>query len=130
MAETPDHISQAPLAQVDEPHLGPLDPGQQYDSPVRLSGDIDRNAREDTELARLRRNYSRASSSRPQGSSTISKKPSGPLERLTFVVSRFWRHQVSITVEHSTCRDHLGMTCKVLLSRSCSTDKVINLYPA
>jgi hypothetical protein len=108
MAETSDHISQAPRAPGDEPHLGRLDSD---DSLARVSGDVDRDAREDTELARLRRNYSRASSHRPQGSSTTSKKPTGPLERLTYVVSRFWRHQVSITVEHSTCRDHLGMSC-------------------
>lgn len=106
MAETSDHISQAPRAQGDEPHLGHLDSD---DSPARVSGDIDRDAREDTELARLRRNYSRVSSHRPQGSSTTSKKPSGPLERFTYVVSGFWRHQISITVEHRTCRDHLAL---------------------
>jgi len=114
MAETPDHISQAPPAHPDEPHLGPLHVDSD-NSPVRVSGDIDRDAREDTELARLRRNYSRASSYRPQGSSTASPKPSGLLGRLSYIVSRFWRHQVSITVEHSTCRDHLGMSCEFAL---------------
>jgi hypothetical protein len=111
-AETSDRISQAPPAQPDEPHPRPHLHSDSDDSPVRVSGDIDRNAREDTELARLRRNYSRASSSRLQGSSTSSRKPSTVLERLTYAVSRFWRHQVSITVEHSTCRDHLGMSCE------------------
>jgi hypothetical protein len=102
MAEYSDHISPAP----DEPH--PDTNPDVHDHPVRVSGDIDRNAREDTELARLRRNYSRASSYRPQGSSTASKKPATVLERLVYVVSSFWRHQISIKVEHSTCRDHLG----------------------
>jgi hypothetical protein len=108
MAETSDHISQAPSpsAQPDEPHLA------SDDSPERVSGDINRNTRESTELARLRRNYSRASSYRPQGSSTASKKPSTVLGRLNYIVARFWRHQVSITVEHRTCRDHLGTSCE------------------
>lgn len=108
MAQTADHISQAPPAQPDEPHCS------SDHRPVRVSGDIDRDAREDTELARLRRNYSRASSHRPQaqGSSTVSRAPSTVLGRLSYIVSRSWRHQVSITVEHSTCRDHLGMSCE------------------
>jgi hypothetical protein len=124
MAETSHHLSQAPLAQLpDEPHP------ESVDNPVRVSGDIvrDRNAREDTELARLRRNYSRASSTRLQGSSIASRKPSTLLERLTHLVSGFWRHQVSITVEHRTCRDHLGVFLRVPLSRPNSSDKVINL---
>jgi hypothetical protein len=115
-----------------EPGPEPDEPGpESVDNPVRVSGDIDRhrNAREDTELARLRRNYSRASSARLQGSSIASRsrKPSTLLERLTHIVSGFWRHQVSITVEHSTCRDHLGVFLRVLLSRPNSSDKVINL---
>jgi hypothetical protein len=107
MAETSGHLAQAPPGEPDEPHL---------DYPVRPSGDTDRNAREDTELARLRRNYSRASSYRPQGSSTASKRPTTLLGRFTYTVSKFWRHQVSITVEHSTCRDHLGTFLRALCS--------------
>jgi len=100
MAETSDHPLQPPPGDPDEPHLN---------YPVRLSGNTDRNAREDTELARLRRTYSRASSYRPQGSSTTSKRPTTLLERFTYTVSRFWHRQVSVTVEHSTCRDHLAL---------------------
>ncbi|KAN0093838.1 hypothetical protein V8E51_017022 [Hyaloscypha variabilis] len=129
MAETPDHISQAPPAQPDEPHfqLGTLDSD---DAPVRAAGDIARDAREGTELARLKRNYNRASSFRPQGSSTASPKPSTLLGRLSYVVSSFWRHQISITVEHSTCRDHLGMSCELASPDPLSSDILINLYPA
>ena len=112
MAESSDHISPVP----DEPHPDP-DPDV-HDHPVRVSGDIDRNAREDTELARLRRNYSRASSYRPQGSSTSSKKPATVLERLVYIVSRFWRHQISIKVEHSTCRHHLGKSYELFCPAS------------
>lgn len=95
--------------QPDEPHLH---------SPVRLFSGRDRNAREDTELARLRRNYSRASSYRQQSSSTGSTKPSNLLERFAYAISGFWRHQVSVTVEHSTCRDHLGTFMRILLCRA------------
>jgi len=67
------------------------------------------DALEATELERLRRNYSRASASRRSGSTTIARKPVNLLERFTYNVKKTWKHQVSITVEHSTCRDHLGM---------------------
>jgi hypothetical protein len=117
MAETSDHLVHAPPCEPDEPHCD-------YSCPVRLSGDTDRNAREDTELARLRRNYSRASSYRPQGSSTTSKRPTTLLERFTYSVSKSWRHQISITVEHSTCRDHLGVFLRACISRSCPSDTV------
>ena len=123
MAETSDHLVHAPPCEPDEPRQG-------YPYPVRPSGDTDRNAREDTELARLRRNYSRASSYRPQGSSTASKRPTTPLGRFTYTVSKFWRHQISITVEHSTCRDHLGVFFRACISRSCPSDRVSNLCPA
>ena len=126
MAESSDHISPVP----DEPHPDPDPDPDVHDHPVRVSGDIDRNAREDTELARLRRNYSRASSYRPQGSSTASKRPTTLLGRFTYTVSKFWRHQISITVEHSTCRDHLGVFFRACISRSCPSDRVSNLCPA
>ncbi len=106
MAESSDHISPAP----DDPNPVPDPDPDVHDHPMRVSGDssIDTNAREDTELARLRHNYSRASSYRPQDSSTTSKKPVTVLERIVYTVSSFWRHQISIKLEHSTCRDHLG----------------------
>ncbi|KAG9233165.1 hypothetical protein BJ875DRAFT_54007 [Amylocarpus encephaloides] len=57
-----------------------------------------------TELAKLRRNYSRAST---RNASSLTAKPSTPLGKLTAGVRGFWRHQISITVDHKTCRDHL-----------------------
>ena len=67
----------------------------------------ERDARDATELARLRRNYSRASTLQRQAS-TIPVKPTGHLERFMHLVKKFWGHQISITVAHKECRDHLG----------------------
>ncbi len=71
-----------------------------------------------TELARLRRNYSRASSYHHQGSSTASKKPTTGPQRFIYGLKKFWRRQISIVVDHHTCRDHLGQcrsTCGYLI---------------
>jgi hypothetical protein len=69
--------------------------------------------RGNTELARLRRNYSRASTARTVAASnydpTRAEKASSLPEKLTAACRKFWRQQISITVDHSTCRDHLGM---------------------
>ena len=110
MAETSDHNPQALTEEPDEP----LPNSPTEDSPA------ERDAREATELARLRRNYSRASSYQQPGPSTASTKPTTFLERFTYGVSKFWRHQVSVTVPHDTCRDHLGMFRNTSLSRSIS----------
>jgi len=66
--------------------------------------DTDADAREATELALLdksilRRNPSHASTARQAK------------ERFTFTsgASKFWRRQISVTVPHDSCRDHLGM---------------------
>jgi hypothetical protein len=126
MAETSDHLAQAP-GEPDEPEP---EPEPLLVDPVRPSSDRNRDAREDTELARLRLNYSRASSYRAQSSSTRSKKPSNLLERFTYSILQYWRHQISITVEHSTCRDHLGTFLRFLLSHSYPPDRVSNLAPA
>lgn len=102
MAETAaQNDGEAPVAdEPEEPHLVHLN------SPGRSSAD--RSAREATELARLRSNYTRASSYRLQGSSIASTKPNGLLECFIYTIKAFWRRQISITVAHSTCRDHLG----------------------
>lgn len=123
MDETPDHITQAPLpfGQPEEPHLS---------DPVRLSASTarsERNTREDHELDRLRIIYSRASSSRAQVA-TASRKPSGLLERVNFLIKRFWRHQISITVDHSACRDHLG-TAVFHLVRGSQIEPAISVVP-
>lgn len=110
MAETSDHNPQALIEEPEEP----LPNAPTEDSPA------ERDAREATELARLRRNYSRASTYRQQGSSIASKKPASLLERFTYGVSKFWRHQVSVTVPHDTCRDHLGMSRNTFHSRPTS----------
>lgn len=98
MAETLDHDPQALIEEPDET----LRNAPTEDSPA------ERDAREATELQKLRRQYSRASTFH-QGSSIASKKPETLLERFTYGVSKFWRHQISVTVPHVTCRDHLGM---------------------
>ncbi|KAH8813202.1 hypothetical protein F5884DRAFT_328227 [Xylogone sp. PMI_703] len=75
-----------------------------YESTVRDAGHQD--ALEATELARLRRQYSRASTTtlhvrRP--------KPSTILARVGYAITQFWRHHISITVDHVWCRDHLAL---------------------
>lgn len=124
MAETSDRNAvpvPAPLSSVQEQELGlsthrtrsilPTLPEEPHlPSAGRNSEEIDGDAQEDTALRRLRIQYSRASSSRQRGSGTAAtKKPTTLLERFTYTVSTFWRRQISITVPHSTCRDHLGM---------------------
>ncbi|KAK0123153.1 hypothetical protein ONS96_010155 [Cadophora gregata f. sp. sojae] len=106
MAETPGNnhleLPDEPLEALEEPHQVHLN------SPARTSADSpDRSAREATELARIRSNYTRASSYHHAGSSTGSPKPDGLLERFNDTIRTFWRRQISITVAHSTCRDHL-----------------------
>jgi hypothetical protein len=105
MAETSDQMLPRRLAG------DPDEPPAPIDSSGQSSEHIDRHspALEATELARLRRNYSRASSYHPPGTTSTTKKPTTVLERFAYSIKKFWRHQVSITVEHSTCRDHLGM---------------------
>lgn len=76
------------------------------------------DAREDTELARLRRRYT--SHSHPSSAAPTEKKPSTLLEHCLYAIRKFWRHQVSITVNHDTCRDHLGMLTYISVSRPIS----------
>ena len=64
--------------------------------------------REATELAALRRHYSRASSRRP-GQGVTSREPETLFGRVAYNIARFWSRQVSVTVPHESCRDHLGM---------------------
>ncbi|TAQ90102.1 hypothetical protein B7494_g1537 [Chlorociboria aeruginascens] len=68
----------------------------------------ERDAREDTEL-RLRRNSSGVSSNRPSRPRTAAKKPTKLLDRFVYAVSSFWRNQISVKVEHTASRDHLGV---------------------
>lgn len=85
------------------------------------------NAREDTELARLRRRYTdRTRSSRP----AVEKKPASLVEHGIYAIKKFWRHQVSITVDHNTCRDHLGMfSLQSQQSHAFLSDRVSTLQP-
>lgn len=62
---------------------------------------------EATELARLRSNYSRVS--RRSGSTIAVMKPATFLGLLTYNIKKFWKNQVSVSVDHEACRDHLGM---------------------
>ncbi|KAH9220506.1 hypothetical protein DL95DRAFT_329108 [Leptodontidium sp. 2 PMI_412] len=105
MAETAGQncqgVHQGVLEQIEEPHQVHLN------SPARTSADT--SAREATELARIRSNYTRASSYHQAGSSIASAKPDGLLECFSHTVRAIWRRQISITVAHSTCRDHLAL---------------------
>ncbi|CZT47046.1 uncharacterized protein RSE6_16079 [Rhynchosporium secalis] len=101
MAETADFNSPQAPGQLEEPSKVHLN------SPDSISPGTD--AREATELARLRSNYTRATSYRQAGSSVASIKPDGFLERFSYTVRAFWRRQISITVAHETCRDHLAL---------------------
>ena len=94
------------MAETSDQRKTEAEPQPQPDYPECLR---ERDAREDTELARLRRNYSRASSYPSTG--TVTRKPTIFPERFTHAARKFWRRQVSIVVAHSTCRDHLGTFC-------------------
>ncbi|KAI9047633.1 hypothetical protein LZ554_008344 [Drepanopeziza brunnea f. sp. 'monogermtubi'] len=86
----------------EEPHLAHI-----KKFPARSSAH--QNARESTELERIRSNYSRASSYHQRASSTRSKRPESWLERFNYALHNFWRRQISIDVEHGACRDHLAL---------------------
>lgn len=86
---------------MEEPQLGPFDPDHN-----RVSAEID--AREATELGRLGRHYTHASSYHQQRCSISSRNPTAPLVRFKYSLSKFWGHQVSVVVPHEACRDHLG----------------------
>lgn len=58
------------------------------------------DAREATELAR---------SYALQGPSTTIPRPTKLVERWKYSIDKFWRQQVSVTVNHEASRDHLGM---------------------
>ena len=99
MAETPDrHQLEAMPDELQEP--GSNTPGHDL-SPANL------NAREDTELADLRQEYHRATSYH-QGTSTVSSRPTGLVGSAKYSIFKFWKHQISVTVAHEACRDHLG----------------------
>lgn len=81
-------------------------------------------------LAHTRQNYTRASSSHALGPGSTA--PTGFIGQFTYSISKFWRHQISVTVDHVTCRDHLGtyhyllfIPLPMLFIRFVS-DKVIN----
>jgi hypothetical protein len=88
----------------------------------------ERDARDATELARLRRQYSHVSSHHLQGSSTAARKPTSILGRFRYSLSNFWKHQVSIVVPHNTCRDHLGMSISIPPSFQYPEDRIDTMY--
>ncbi|EPE24553.1 hypothetical protein GLAREA_08405 [Glarea lozoyensis ATCC 20868] len=69
--------------------------------------------RGNTELARLRRNYSRASTAHAtdilSDDPTRAEKVTSLPGKFTAACRSFWRHQISVTVDHRTCRDHLAL---------------------
>lgn len=96
-ASFPSQDRPAVAEDIDEPH---------DDRPERTSAEL--NALEATELNRLRLQYSRVSSHRP-APSTLTPKPTTLFGRSIYAIKKFWRHQISVKVDHSTCRDHLGV---------------------
>ncbi|KAF8865402.1 hypothetical protein BDZ45DRAFT_580536 [Acephala macrosclerotiorum] len=94
-----------------QPQVLAEEPNEPQSDTVRSSAATDARLEASTELARLRRNYSRASShpSRALGSGPAAKKPSNLLEQCIYAVKRAWGHQISIIVDHDTCRDHLAL---------------------
>jgi hypothetical protein len=77
-----------------------------HEPPDSQNPSRDSDALEATELSRIRRQYSRASSSHLAVSVTV---PQGGWERVKHTISKFWRHQISVVVAHDACRDHLGV---------------------
>ncbi|APA09559.1 hypothetical protein sscle_05g043290 [Sclerotinia sclerotiorum 1980 UF-70] len=93
MAETPSHRQS--LEAPDEPPEPSSPERDQWES-TELS-----------ELAHIRQNYTTASSSHALGPGSTAS--TGYFGRLTYNVSKFWRHQISVTVDHAACRDHLAV---------------------
>ncbi|PQE23035.1 pf02656 domain containing protein [Rutstroemia sp. NJR-2017a WRK4] len=69
----------------------------------------ERDLWESTELSQIRRNYTRASSTHALGPGPGSTAPARLFGKAGYSISKFWRHQVSVTVDHATCRDHLAL---------------------
>jgi len=72
----------------------------------------DPDAYEATELARIRtlyRQYSQASEARRQAAQPTPQRPQGFPARVIYDISNFWRHEISVTVDHKWCRDHLAL---------------------
>ncbi|KAI9648016.1 hypothetical protein NHQ30_002644 [Ciborinia camelliae] len=73
----------------------------------------ERDQWESTELSDLtqtRQNYIHASTSHcSHVSGPGSTAPTGFFSQLAYSVSKFWRHQISVTVDHVACRDHLAL---------------------
>lgn len=83
-------------------------PAQPDTDPPLVIPASDAHEREATELAAVRRQYSRASSHRRPSEAGTEREPATPFGRLALHVSKFWGRQVSIIVPHVSCRDHLG----------------------
>lgn len=77
---------------------------------------------EATELGRLRSRYSSTSMRRshPHTTSGIeANEVNGFVATSKASGKKFWRNQVSITVPHATCRDHLGKSALLLYHWRC-----------
>lgn len=91
------------MAETITQHVQALEHEAGEEAPEQSPAEVD--AYEDTELHRLRLDYSRASSVPGR---TILPAPTTIIGRIRYCAAKFWRHQVSIIVDHDTCRDHLG----------------------
>ncbi|TEY49818.1 hypothetical protein BOTCAL_0283g00040 [Botryotinia calthae] len=93
------------MAETSNHHQSIGEPEDPLESPSR-----ERDQWESTELSELehiRQNYTQASSTHALGPGSTA--PSGFFGQLAFNASKFWRHQISVTVDHVTCRDHLAL---------------------
>lgn len=124
MAGGSDHLPQPLFATTTD-----LDEPQSPITDEEFPDNQERDAREATELAYVRRNYSRVSSYRQQRSaSSISLRPSTAFGRFKFAVTKFWRHQVTVTTPHDSCRDHLGKLSHLLKPRSPVLEYILLLH--
>jgi hypothetical protein len=96
---------------------------------LRVRNTDDQDEREDTELTQVRRNYT-LTSSRQQGTPSA-RKPSTLWEHATYAVASFWKHQISLTVPHVMCRDHLGRSLELFISffqlDTCSLPRLVGI---
>lgn len=88
-----------------EPGAASLDEPPAEERPSSAGGAREREA---TELAALQRQYSRVSAHRRPAPRAAPSDPGTPLRRFTYRLTAFWSRQISVTVPHESCRDHLG----------------------
>lgn len=87
------------------------------------------NVLQATELAKIRKQYSNASTA-AQSSPAIRRVQApapGSLAYLVYQIKKLWRNQISVVVDHEDCRDHLGMYAPLVFL---FVESVLCLLPA